>query len=579
MGLIPEDIVDEIRSKADIVQIIGEHVQLRKAGQNHKGVCPFHHEKTPSFNVNGAKGFFYCFGCQKKGDVFTFLMEYHGKSFVEAAKDLAGRYGIEVPERAPSPAEQRARSLQSKLFEVNRIAHAFFRASLADDALGERGRAYLRERAIGGDIADRFELGYAPDSWDALVDHLRARKVPPELAVRVGLVKERERRGGYYSRWVDRVVCPVFMPGGEIAGFSGRRLGTDEDRKGPKYFNSPESEVYKKSRLLYGLTQAREGFRRAGRAVVVEGNFDVVNLHQAGFDECVATLGTALTDEHVAVLRRLVPEVVVLYDDDRAGRAAALNCLKALAAADVPCRIATLPDGHDPDSLVRSEGGPERLATLLSRAQPGVEYFIHEVWSTSRDSADSRAAAIGEAAELIRTVDDRTKRDLITGTLATALGVDVSLVRRAVARSSEPRPRAQAPRSRGPVPTGELKILAILADHPNLMEAAEEHKVFSLLTDGRLRDMYSAQREGRPMLDALPADADPKIAEQLLEGAFANVEKPEETLKNACKELQSQRQLAEDKQLRSEAEAARRRGDLEREREIFRQIVTRRQVD
>ncbi len=577
MGMIPDDTIDEIRARADIVAIIGQHVQLRKAGVNHKGLCPFHQEKTPSFNVNGERGFFYCFGCQKKGDVFTFVIEYEGKSFIEAARSLAERFGVQVPEREMSPQEKRERSERSKLLEVNKIATRFFREHLLHETNGARAREYLESRGMTAEIAETFQLGYAPDSWDSLANYLEKRRVPVDFALKLGLVKSRKQHSGVYDAFRDRLMCPVVLPAGEVSGFSGRALGDGEDA-GAKYINSPESSVYKKSKLLFGLHLARDSFRKTGRAILVEGNFDVVVLHQFGFKETIAPLGTALTDTQVDQLRRQAGEVVLAYDGDKAGRAATLKALKVLVAADVTTRIAALPAGEDPDSLIRSDVAT--FSDLIERAQAGIEYFIHEVWSHTDASSDSRATAVAEAAVLIRTVRDQTRRDLLVGTLAAAMRTEPAVIRRslnAAVRGQRAQPTEIAhspPVTAGPVPAGELEIVAILTDHPKLLETAEALDVFSLLTDARLRDMYSAARCGQTVLEGLPADANPHIARRVLAGAYASLTDPKSTLEQTVARLKHLRTKDELADLQKRAVEAGRHGDVEQQRQLLKEIVT-----
>jgi DNA primase len=606
MGLIPDEVIHEIRARADIVAVIGQHIALRKAGRNHKGLCPFHQEKTPSFNVQGDKGFFYCFGCQKKGDVFTFVMEYEGKSFMEAAESLAKRFGVTIPERRESPGAKRERDERGRMLEVNALAAEFFRSTLLDERRGAPGREYLAKRGIDGATAEAFRLGYAPDDWHELSSFLAERGVPAELACNVGLLVRQPRAGGVYDRFRGRLMCPVLLPGGEIAGFSGRliaspapaRDGDGRDAQAAKYINSPESPVYKKSRLLFGLHQAREAFRRTNRALLVEGNFDVIHLHQAGFDDTVAPLGTALTEEQCGQLHRLVSEVVLLYDGDAAGRAASMKALDSLIQlmnAEVGVRIAPLPSGQDPDGMVAS-GRVDELADLIKRAQPGVEYFIYEVWARNAGSAEGRSAALDEAARLLAHIANPTKRDLITGTLASAMNLDLALVQRATSRGRQsrgaPAQRAGEPPAHGgdarpmqrpagpPPPREELDLLAILADHPELMQAAEDQDVLSLLTDARLRDMYCAARQGSPMLSAAPEDIGPLIAKHVFAGTYASVENPAHCLAEAVNRLRQGRNRSRLVQLQKQAYDARRRGDVALERRLVREILTtRRQVD
>lgn len=566
--MIPDDVITQIRDAADIIQVIGQHVQLRKAGRNWKGLCPFHGEKTPSFNVSPDKGFYHCFGCQKHGDVFTFIMELEGKSFVEAAEQLANRFGIVVPRIEEPPEVRKARGERVAMLDINRIATAFYREMLTDRR-GEPGRAYLAKRGVSTETADKFQLGYAPAEWGLLADHLKTQRVDLELAVRVGLISPRPS-SGYYDRNRDRLVCPVMVPGGEVVGFSSRLVGAPQPApdgsEPPKYINSPESAVYKKSKLLFGLAQAREAMQAQKRVVLVEGNFDVITLHQAGFTEVVAPLGTALTIEQVTTLKRLTERVVLLYDGDRAGYKATIHALQMCVEAEVEVQVARRPghgksggagplaDGVDPDSMVAG-GGAVLLREAVDRAQGGIEYFANEVWGKARGNSDARARALDEAGRVIAKVANQVQRDLILHTLATALGVDVAVVRNAVGRASQggaypggsrgpggsshaSSQHPSAPDDRGrtdpaprpvpehKVPIEELELVTLLADHPSLIATVEADKAFWLLTDTRLRDMYSAAREGRSLHELAPVQLPKSSAEQVLSGKYAETKDP-----------------------------------------------------
>ena len=585
MGMIPEDVIGEIRSRADIVAVIGQHVQLRKAGQSHKGLCPFHSEKSPSFNVNAAKGFFYCFGCQKKGDVFTFVMEYEGKSFSEAAESLARLTGVTLPETTDDPAARRAaveaRSEKAQLFRVNQLASEFFRERLAA-AGGAAARAYLAERGVGDEIATRFQLGYAPDEWGALADFLAARKVPARLAESVGLIAPRQKAGGHYDRFRHRLVCPVMMTGGEVVGFSARQLAgaavTASSSGDPpaKYINSPESAIYKKSKLLYGLYQARDGMRTSGRAVLVEGNFDVVSLHQAGVSETVAPLGTALTEEQAELLRRLAGKVVLLYDGDKAGRAAIIKSLRILLAGGVDVAIVPMPQGEDPDSYARKHGA-EAIVALFARPKPAVEYLLIEhVWANNKDrSSEAYVAAIREAAAVLPAVKDDMRRRHLVDRIAEAWGVPVDRARadlRAAYRGQAPSQAPAGPPEKSvnsaqlPL-TEEMDLLAYVAEFPQLLPVAEELDVLSLLTDSRLRDMYSAASGGRPIWSPGP-ELSPEIASHVLSGAKRAVAYPERALRDAVAGLRKRREKETRQRLLRQLEQAERRRDDDLTREL-----------
>ena len=596
MGLIPDDVIAEIRSRADIVAVIGQHVQLKKAGRNWKGLCPFHGEKTPSFNVAPDKGFFYCFGCRKKGDAFTFVMEYQGKSFTEAAEVLAAQCGVAIPETVASPEAMRARGERAQMLEVNKLATQFFRETLAGRH-GEPGRAYLEKRGTGDAVKDAFLLGYAPADWHGLADFLKQKRADLEIAVKLGLIARQPRAGGFYDRFRERLVCPVVMPGGEIAGFSARLVAAPApDPRGgdapvaAKYINSPESTVYKKSRLLFGLAQAREGMHQKKRCVLVEGNFDVISLHQAGFTETVAPLGTALTPEQVDLLRRMAAEVILFYDGDRAGKSATRAALELLVAAEVPVRIAWRPrgdgtrlEGQDPDSLVRA--GID-VGEMFDRARDGVEHYAFEVWSASRGSSEARARALEDIARLAARVANPTRRDVITATLATAMDVPPAVVQRAIARASgAPGPRSaheanapqradladRAPEPRGmggPPPTDELDLIGLLADHPQLLATAEANGLFSLLTDVRLRDMYSAALRGASLVELAPDALPPPAAKTILEARYAKAEHPDRQLLGMLDGLRAQHHARRALELRRKFQDATRRGALDEIRQL-----------
>jgi DNA primase len=493
------------------------------------------------------------------------------------ARELGDRVGVAIPERPMSPEEQARRSERSRLLDVNAVAAAHYREILGR---GGAGAAYLESRGIGQPIAEAFQLGVAPDAWDALVGHLEGRRIPLEPALTVGLVARRTNGNGHYDRFRNRLMCPVILPAGEIVGFSGRTLAKN-DPEAPKYLNSPESQVYKKSQLLFGLHAARPNFTRRGRALLVEGNFDVIALHQAGFVETVAPLGTALTAEQVETLRRLSPAVVLCLDGDKAGRAAALRAIPLLQAAGLPTKVVALPDGEDPDSFVRKEGA-EALEERVAAALPAVDYFLDQLWFRTDRSADARAAALREAAPLIAAVTDELMRDLIVQQFARSLDVDPRLVRSLASRggpaASAPVPPV-SPATTPPPPSAELKIFAILADHPDLLEDADQLGIRSLLTDRRLRDMYSRRLAGQSFLDAAPPDISALVAREVFSGAYAAVSNPRQTLHDAVRMLRSQTLEQEQDALQRAIQDAQRRGDNALVKQLFqRQIQTRNQA-
>jgi DNA primase len=386
---IPQTFLQELLTRADVVEIVGRYVQLKKGGANFMGLCPFHGEKSPSFSVSPAKQFYHCFGCGKNGNAISFLMDHAGMTFIEAVKDLAQQYGMQIPEDEASP-EDRARALEQRqkqhtLTDVLEKAGEAYRRQLKDSP---RAVAYFKGRGLSGEIARQFGLGYAPEGWRSLASVFPHYDDP--LLVESGLVIANTEEGSTeekrYDRFRDRVMFPIRNIKGECIGFGGRVLGDDK----PKYLNSPETPVFSKGRELYGLFEARNALREQGYVLVTEGYMDVVALAQLGFPNAVATLGTACTAEHVHKLFRFTDAVVFSFDGDSAGRRAARKALDAALpyATDVrSIKFLFLPDEHDPDSFIRANG-PEAFAQYVSDATPLSRFLIE----AAREGCDLASA-------------------------------------------------------------------------------------------------------------------------------------------------------------------------------------------
>jgi DNA primase len=364
----PPEKIEEVRLAADILLVIGEAVSLKRRGKNWVGLCPFHTEKTPSFTVAPDKGLFKCFGCGRGGDVFTFVMEYERVSFPEAVRLLAERFGVPLPD--PDPRGARSRD-QEALYEALREAMRFFSEQLRARS-GKRAQNYLRRRGISERIAQRFGLGYAPAGWDALARHVQAMGLDPDPFVRTNLLLPR-KDGTYVDRFRDRLMFPITSPSGKVIGFAGRLLQAIPNQ--PKYVNTAETPLYRKGEVLYGLYQAREAIRARDEALLVEGYADVLALHEYGFEEAVASGGTALTPEQARLLSRYTRRVTILFDGDEAGLRATLRALEMLLTLNFEVRVLRLPQGEDPDSFLRRQG---REAFLAYRSQQERD-FLHFV--------------------------------------------------------------------------------------------------------------------------------------------------------------------------------------------------------
>ncbi len=416
-----EQLKERIRESADIVQIVGECLNLKKAGPRFLGLCPFHAEKTPSFTVSPQRQSFHCFGCGESGDVFAFVMKYHHLDFPEALNFLARKYGIEVRRRALSPEEQARLRRRELLYAANEAAAVFYQECLADPKLGHMGREYLEHRGVPEAAIQQYRLGFAPDpaqaGWNILGERLTARGISQEALEDAGLIARREK-GGFYDRFRQRVMFPLTDMSGRVVAFGGRILGEGQ----PKYMNSPESPVFEKSRLLFGLYQHREAIRRQRRALVVEGNFDLLLLAVHGIGNTAAPLGTALTKAHIHALRGYADEVVLLFDADTAGRKAAMRSIPFFLAERMEGRVALLPAGQDPDSYVRSEG-PEAIVRLVEQARPLAEFAFEALAREHGMTLSGKSRIAAELNLLMAEASDPGQRELMRAHFSEKLGV------------------------------------------------------------------------------------------------------------------------------------------------------------
>lgn len=403
---IPDHIVDQVRESSDILSVVQDYVRMKKAGNNYVGLCPFHEEKTASFNVNPSKGFFKCFGCGKGGNAITFVMEIERLEFVDAVRWLADRAGIKIPEQR---VDREAYEKTEVVYHALRFASEYFTQKLQDSVSGTEARAYLQGRGLTEKTIERFQLGYAPDSWDGLLKAAERGHIKPEALEGAGLVIKKDN-GGYYDRFRNRVIFPVWSHIGKIVGFGGRALA--EGPKTPKYLNSPETEVYHKSFVLYGLYQAKREARQQNKVLLVEGYTDVLALDQAGIGS-VACCGTALTPQQVKLLGRFVKEIQLLYDADTAGIAATERAIDCVLKNGLDASVVSLPEGEDPDSFVRQQGGDKFKAYLQDEGKDWLESFY---WSARQKNAlrtpQGIRQEISRAAERITQLQDQLLRKL-----------------------------------------------------------------------------------------------------------------------------------------------------------------------
>ena len=477
-GRIPQPFIDEVVSRSDIVDIIGARVPLKKSGREFKACCPFHNEKSPSFWVSPEKQFYHCFGCGVHGTVIGFLMQYEKMEFLDAVADLAQRAGLEVPREAQSARDPGSVDLH----EITGRAARFFEQNLADS---ERAHEYVKRRGIDAKTGAHFALGYAPDSWDGLLKRFGAEEVDRQHLFQVGLILERDTRGGersagYYDRFRDRLMFPIRDSRGRVIGFGGRVIDQGE----PKYMNSPETPLFHKGRELYGLYEARQARADFKRLVVVEGYMDVVRLHQAGLTYAVATLGTATTQEHLHKIFRITSEVVFCFDGDRAGRQAAWRALEnalPLAQDGRELKFMFLPDGHDPDSLVAAQGA-QGFEALLNNALPLSEYLIEQLrQQVDMSHVDGRAKLKALAQPLFARMPAGVYRELLADALAAEIRMPAAKLRQllmvGVASSPAAKPEPSL-RHRGRISVGRGNLLTqaivLVLHHPTAALAVKD---------------------------------------------------------------------------------------------------------
>ena len=470
-----DDPVAEVRQRADIVEVISESVVLKRSGRNYLGLCPFHGERTPSFNVNPERQIFRCFGCGEGGDVFTFVMKSGHLTFPEALKQLADRYGVALPDRRPDDDER------TRLREANDLAAGFFRRMLQHEEIGAVARAYLESRGVGPELQERFKLGYAPPHWDSLNRYLLTEKIPVSLQVKAALVRERSSGSGHYDYFRNRVIFPIASEAGHIVGFGARAIEAGDE---PKYLNSPETALYHKGNLLYGLNQARDAIKARDEAILMEGYMDVITAHAHGVTHAVGVLGTALTASQARMLLRYTPSkrVVLAFDADRAGVAAAERGLSTLAdvtsGVGLEVRVLSVPEGKDPDAFLRKEG-PEAFLGLLADAPNLIQFQLMRAMEPhDTASAEGRLKAVTACVPVLRQIENHVTQSYYVTWLSQLLGLREESIRLEIKRGM----RHNVTPSRGgqlmvkklSAREAEQILLYLMVEHPQVRQTVRE---------------------------------------------------------------------------------------------------------
>ncbi len=501
-GFLTEEKVSEIRDRANILEVVSDYVSLKKAGKNYKGLCPFHSEKTPSFMVNEAKQMFHCFGCGEGGDVFAFLMKVGHYSFPQAVEQLAKRYGVSLPSRELTLGQKKEMAKRNLLFQINQIACEYYYQLLTQAKEAEEARRYLIQRGIGKEIIEEHRLGYSLERWDGLVGHLKDKKVSLELAWELGLILPKKREG-WYDAFRGRIIFPIFDLHRRVVGFGGRIIKTGE----PKYLNSPESAIYHKGETLYGLQVAKGYIPEKDCVIIVEGYFDLLTLHRCGLKHSVATLGTALTTQHIRILNRYTKNLITVFDSDQAGIQATLRTLPLFLEEEVFGKMVLLPKGEDPDTFLRREG-VEGFEKRVREAIPLIDFFFDQLMSHyDVKSIEGKVKIAQEGVQLIAKIRDPIRRDFYLRSLAERLEVKEAILHDLLRSPPKERLKAQEEIKKQSVegrgfPKSEEMLVRLMIYHPRFIPLISgegvimefESEVLKKIAE-RLVQLY--QRRGR----------------------------------------------------------------------------------
>jgi DNA primase len=479
-GLFSSATLEQIRAASDIVDVIGSYVPLKRAGANFVALCPFHKEKTPSFNVNPHRQIFHCFGCHKGGDVFEFVKEYENIDFPEAVRRLADRAKIPL-EFEKNPGEQQSRHLKERLLQVHEQIAQRWQSALTNEACGQIARDYLARRGVAAEAVKLFRLGYAPELWDDTVNWAKSKGHELALVEQAGLILRKQDGDSYYDRFRGRLMFPICDEQGRVIGFSGRILTGDE--KTAKYVNSPETPIFTKSKVFFGLDKSKRAVLEAGSAIVCEGQLDLIACFMADVQNVVAPQGTAFTADHARILKRYAEEVVLCFDSDEAGQNATVRALDHLLASGLAVRVAVVPAPHDPDSFIKASGGPA-FKQLIDHAPGFFDYYLNRLCATNEVTTDKgRLGVLHGMAEAVHKTGNRVLIDKYAQKTALRLGVTPDAVRaefKKLSRVKVPAPEAEEPpveeSASSPRPaTHEYWVLKLLLSHDDLVVWAAAH--------------------------------------------------------------------------------------------------------
>ena len=558
-GSIPEELIEEIKERVNITDVVSEYVSLKKVGANHKGLCPFHSEKTPSFTVNEGKQIFYCFGCGAGGNVITFLMKASGMTFPDVVMELAKRAGVTIPEASGRFAPQK-NDRQEALYKINESAASFYHSLLSES---EKAKSYLKKRGLKEETINDYKVGYGGDGWDSLYAFLSKKGLSLTLADELGLIIPK-KSGGYYDRFRGRVIFPISDIHGRVIGFGGRSIDGSE----PKYLNSSESVLFKKSDSLYGITVARRWIKESDEALIVEGYMDLLSLHEAGIKNSVATLGTALTAGHLRLIKRLSSNIVTVFDADQAGVKATLRSIDLFITEGVNATVLTMPEGHDPDTFVR-EKGVEGFKKAIKSAMPIMEFFINEALKgKNATEIQEKLKVIEEVFPYIERLPSRIEQEHYIKIVSERTGVKEESLAREMRKRGSGGPKkfeVKLP-DKGILSgaqTAEKKIIQLLLRYPELRERVVESGTLGDFQSETLRlfgENLLKMPAGSDPLNYFESEEERGLYSRLVVEMDEVVEHGRE-LDDCIRSLKAYRLKKEKEKLRKEMEEAVKKGD------------------
>jgi DNA primase len=562
------EVIDQIRQASNIIEIASQYTTLRRRGKRHVGLCPFHSEKAPSFTVDEEKQLYHCFGCGAGGDIFTLVMEKERLSFPEALKSLAEKYNITLPERKKlSP---QFLKLEEKLFKINEDTLAFFKKNLYNTKEGEKALAYLQKRKISSDTIQKLKIGYSMNSWESLISFFQGKGIQPKLLEKAGLALYSEKKKGYYDRFRGRIIFPIFTLSGKPVAFGGRTIFDAE----PKYLNSPDTPIYTKGRLLYGLNFCKEAIREKGVAILVEGYTDFLALFQAGVPNLAASLGTSLTSDQVSLAKRFTSRMIVSFDADKPGKKASERAISLCFEKGVQIRVVNLPQGTDPDSFIR-KFGVEKFRELAQKSTPGLKFLINSQLQEKKGTDPEEKAQIAKNISIeIEKIPDPVVRSEYLKQAGEQLSIDESVLRSMIKRKSTEEKESE----KGIFLNAEKRLLQILLEDneiaPYIFAEIKDEYIQSLKGEPIFNALSESFKKGKSSsLHELKQKVDPSLVNSLSKALLeieqnATVEEAFECL-NTLKQLSLENQA---KKLKAELTRLERNGEKDKILPLIKQI-------